>query len=66
MAKMTKEQKEAQAKLYEAYQASGSDAVYKLWKAKYSHLGKWKPCEPCEEETPHIHNTCQVCWTENK
>lgn len=64
--KKTKEQKQAERKLLAAYNKGGSLAVFALWKKAYSHLGKWKRCEPCEEETPHIHNTCQVCWTENE
>jgi hypothetical protein len=62
----TKEQKQAQGKLYAAYKKGGASAVFELWHKSYSHLGNWKPCSPCEEETPHIGDTCQVCWTANK
>jgi hypothetical protein len=62
---MTKEQKQAQGKLYSAYRKGGQSAVYNLWNKSFSKLGTWKDCKPCEDKTPHIEGICQVCWTKN-
>lgn len=67
---MTKAQEKSKAlkKMMSVYENSrdGQAAVEKIYCEKYSHLGKWKECEPCESLEPHIDNICCVCSTENE
>ena len=65
MAKKTraKEVADAYKAMYKVYEKDGQGAVCEMFDAKYSHLGEYKECEPCEDKTPHIDNDCQVCGT---